>query len=333
MYYLMRYPSSWGMGSNVDIYLITEDNLKRLIVEELKRKEENVASASERYTGDWSYADFCAGRQEEIFKDIIDKRLNTCSTYARCNDLIRLPEDMPVTIKKEHMTDTIFRTFNQWHFANDVIVHDATFIRYVIDVQGYEELTGLKEGRYWEFTGYDFKGVLMNSLFPLNSVEEVIRLENNKIERYSAKLAGKKTDNHGYISDYIDVYHKWMIEEIEKSKKIVAHIQEKVSPQEDNYYEYLYKTDYGWWDEDFKESIDNDKYDHTQLTYSTLLCDTFGCIYSGYAESRLPHRYDEIFKGECNIEYLLCSATGSDDENDFGKINVFSTLVSVFGYD
>jgi hypothetical protein len=41
MYYLMRYPSSWGMGSDVDIYLITEYNLKRLIVEELKRKDKN----------------------------------------------------------------------------------------------------------------------------------------------------------------------------------------------------------------------------------------------------------------------------------------------------
>jgi hypothetical protein len=332
MYYLMRYryPSSSRVESNNDIYLVTEENLKRLIVEELKRKDEQLNSASDLYTGDWSYADFCAGREEEIFRDIIDKRLNTCSTYAQYNDLIKLPESVPVNVSTEHMTDTIFRTFNQWHFENDVIVHDATFTRYVIDVQGYEEMTCLKDGRYWEFTGYDFKGVLMNDFYPLNTVEDVIRLQKRKIERYSARLGCKKT---GGFSDHVDVDDKWLTEEIEEAERVVAHLQEQVPPQKDDYYEHLYKTDYGWWDELFEESIERDKQDHTQLTYRALLADTFGCIYSGYEESQKPHRYDEMFKGECNIEYLLCSATGKEEENDFGKINVFSTLVSVFGYD
>lgn len=301
--YLMRYPSSWGMGSDVDIYFVTETNLKRLLAEESKGSEE------------------------------LEKRLSTCSTYAGYNDLIRLPDDMKVTMHKEHMTDTIFRVFNQWRYARDVIVRDASFTRYVIDVQGHEELTGLKDGRFWEFTGYDFKGVLMNSFCPPDSVEEIIECEKGKIERYSKKLAGVKTKPQGYISDFVDMDDEWLADEIEESKKIIAHLQEYVPPMKDDYYEHLYNTDYGWWDDAFRESIVNDKCDHTRLTYSTLLADTFGCICSGYEESQLPHRFDEIFKGECNIEYLLCSATGNSDENAFGKLNAFSTLVSVFGYD
>ena len=38
-YYIVHYPSNWGMGSSTDDCLVTGTNLRRLIANELNRKK------------------------------------------------------------------------------------------------------------------------------------------------------------------------------------------------------------------------------------------------------------------------------------------------------
>jgi hypothetical protein len=315
----------------VDVCLVTEENLKRFIVEDLKNREKYPHRRSfEKYGGNWTYEDFGQGRDDELFQEIIGEMQSHRTTYDDYNDLILLPEDALITVKEERLTDVIFRVFNPWLCTQDVIVHDAKFTRYVIDVQKYHELLGLEDFRYYEFTGYDFKGVLMNFFCGLDNE---IDTYNYKIERLSGKLAGKQTPKQGYIDDYIDPNDEWLAAEIEESKKIVAHLQEKVPKQKDDYREHIYIADYENWDTIFRDSIENDDKDYTQLEYDLLLMDTSDYVCSGYKEAALPHRFDEIFKSKCNVEFLLCSCTGAGDTTDFGKINVMRTLSRVFGFD
>lgn len=101
-YYIFRYYSNWGMGSDSETALLSEEHLRRIIELELIRKESGSDRYDDRMTGTWSDEVFCDSKdKEEVIADVIKKRLNTCSTYAGVNDLIVLPTDMVIETRKE----------------------------------------------------------------------------------------------------------------------------------------------------------------------------------------------------------------------------------------
>lgn len=58
-YFLLTYPSLWGMGSDTDIYMVSEKKLRDLIEFEVTQLREGDRFASERLTGTWSDEKFC----------------------------------------------------------------------------------------------------------------------------------------------------------------------------------------------------------------------------------------------------------------------------------
>ena len=95
-YFIMHYPSSWGMGTNADMRLVSDKDIRRLIRIELDKSK---SRQDDRFTGTWNDEVFCDSKDtEEIVEDVLHKRLTTCSTYAGVNDLVPVPEDIPVLI-------------------------------------------------------------------------------------------------------------------------------------------------------------------------------------------------------------------------------------------
>ena len=95
-YYILHYPSSWGMGTNTDIRLVSDCDIRRLIRAELDKKMKNNRF-DDRFTGTWNEEKFCDSDDiEEVVEDVIYKRLNTNSTYAPANDLVIVPNSVPI---------------------------------------------------------------------------------------------------------------------------------------------------------------------------------------------------------------------------------------------
>ena len=175
--YIMHYPAMWGMGSNTECYFITETDLKRLITMELQKMADEK-SYSERLTGTWMGENCMKDTLEETISCVINKRLNTKSTYARYNDLIQIPSDVKITKKEEIMEKKIFRIFNQFGYERDVIARKAKFIRYFVDFTNYKGFVdlddGLDRGKVYEFTRFEMEGVLMFQFDEMDEIDNVL---------------------------------------------------------------------------------------------------------------------------------------------------------------
>ena len=97
-YYILHYPSLFGMGSNTDTMLISDEDVRYIIRNEVRRKNEGDRRLCDRFTGTWNGEKFCdSNDMSEIEEDVIRKRMSACSTYAGVNDLIELPDELPLT--------------------------------------------------------------------------------------------------------------------------------------------------------------------------------------------------------------------------------------------
>ena len=336
--YIMHNPSMWGMGSNTDCYLITETDLKRVIAMELEKQTEG-RNYNDRYTGTWMTESCIEGTKEEKIASIIDMRLHTSSTYARYNDLVKIPDDVKISKRDQVMEKKIFRIFNQFACARDVIARKAHFFQYYVDLMKHGKVADLEGGKIHEFTRFEMEGVLLNDLCEWNRVDEILEANYIKLKRLTAKRQRKEVPNLGCLDDYLEGMEKfdeYLGEEIKKVRWVIAHLEERVEMQ-DQYYEYMYQQEWstgGWWKEVYCDSVKEDKKrDHTQYVYSAFWdFSLLGCIISGYEEGHREHRYDELFQSKCNVEYLLCSRTNIDS-SIWKTVDELNTLRDVFGYD
>ena len=335
-YYIVHYPSNWGMGSSTDESLVTGTNLKRLIANELNRKNHGERHDS-RFTGTWNGEEYLeSDNMEAIIDDVIQKRLNTCSTYSGLPDLIEIPNDVPVVEMKETMKQKIFRICNQWGFVRDIIVGEAYLTRYRIDLTNYTGNLGLENGKCYEFVEYDLKHVAENH--HSEDAQSWLQVEKNRLIRIKGELAGAKSAYEGrYISDIVpeigtkEWYEKLMVEGQATIDKLT-----NMSVMEDEYVAHLYSQDYGWFNELMEVQAQRDKTtDYTKMVYRyPLMPDKFACLIEKYVDES-PHLiYEELFKKGDNIHHLMAELAGDSETMDgFGDINMFMVLRSVFGYD
>ena len=72
----------------------------------------------------------------------------------------------------------------------DIIVGDASFTRYFVDLSGYDGILGrwFREKSVYEFTSFDFKRTIENHFFLFYKTEDLIESEKYKIESSSKQL-------------------------------------------------------------------------------------------------------------------------------------------------
>ena len=285
-YYILTQPSARGMGSDSDYALVTEENLHKIMSEEE-----------------------------------IEKRLKECSTYDEVPDLIALPNDIPVTIENLHMENVIFRVHNQWGYERDIIVGDAYFTRYFVDLSHCDGDLGrwFCEKTVYEFTSFDFRRTIENHFFLFYKAEDLVQAEKDKIERLD------KCDN-------LDM------EFIKDAEATIKHF-ENLPKLKDEYYEHFYYQKYSEYRDFMNEMVDEeikrDDVDHTRCAYvRCLLPDDFACEIGQHEE--LPHdlRYDELFVRGSDIRHLIADLVGNqEDLGGFENPQIDLSLLTVFGYD
>ena len=335
-YYIVHYPSNWGMGSSTDDCLVTGTNLRRLIANELNRKK-NGERYDSRFTGTWNEEEYLeSDNMDEIIDDVITKRLNTCSTYSEVPDLIEIPIDVPMIIIKETLKQKIFRISNQWDYVRDIIVGEAYLTRYRIDLTSYTGNLGLENGKCYEFVEYELKHVAENHM--LDYIDQWIQMEKDRMSRIKSELAGQKSTYEGrYIDDIIpeigtrEWYEKLMIEGQATIDKFT-----NMPIMHDEYTKHIYRQDYGWFNELMEEQAQKDKTtDYTKMVYRyPLMPDKFACLIEKYKDESPCLTYEELFKKGDNIHHLLAELSGViDTMDDTEGINMLDVLRSVFGYD
>ncbi len=285
-YYILTQPSCRGMGSNSDYALVTEENLHKIMSEEK-----------------------------------IESGLKECSTYDQVPDLIALPNSIPVTIEKMHMENIIFRVHNQWGFERDIIVGDASFTRYFVDLSNYDGNFGrwFREKSVYEFTSFDFKRTIENHFFLFYKAEDLIQ-------------AAKRKKDHFLNKEIPD------IEMVREAEETIKHF-EKLPKLKDEYYDHFYHQKYSeyryFMNEIINDEIKQDDVDHTLCSYCRcLMPDEFACEIGQHEE--LPHdfRYDELFVRGSDIKHLIADLIESRESlGGFENPQIDLALLSVFGYD
>ncbi len=343
-YYLMQYPSNWGMGSNVDIRLVEEQDLRLLIRLELEKRRLGEQHYDDRYTGTWSDEKLPeTDDMEVLIDDVIRKRMSKCSTYSHITDLIELPEDVPIVVRTEHMENRIFRIMNQFSCGHDVIVGDATFTRYQIDMRCHETIGNLVQGVCYEFTAFDFKRVLMNFLMSsMSSFTFMLNANRNKLVHYVRKLP-KEERPHPYTGAYADTIDPTIFkDEYDRNSAIEAlRLNERIKnypPMKDEYRTHLYQVDCQ--NELFCEVIDDINDEEAPTDYTTLLYDDvrmareyFGVIYHQH-EQDSHFFYDELFRKGDDVRWCTADLTQSvSSMESFNGIEPILTLASVFTFD
>lgn len=350
--YIARTWLEFGMGSNWDENLVTEENLRRIIKSEVEKYRSGSRFYSRMYTGTTGDEVFCDSEDiNEVVEDVIRKRLSSSSTYSKNKDLVKLPSDHPVTIKQEHYENTIFRVFNEFGYKRDVIAGEADFTRYFLDLRNYpgdrdvEEL-GLKGGIWHEFTSYDLKNVLTCEFGFLFNPMEYLKAERDKIERLEARKNGKVPE-HKHDGKYIDeilpeiATDEWTDGHIKEAKATIEKVTEyfKSSDPKDEYLDHMYD---GHYDRErhyeFYRSIEEDrKIDHVKgLLYGFALADIgFGCTRTNRRDEEISHcmTYGELFKKGDDYECLAAFYGGSAEKlEDLKYMNAKWLLGYVFGY-
>ncbi|MBO4373901.1 MAG: hypothetical protein J5829_02230 [Lachnospiraceae bacterium] len=348
--YLMREWSPFGMGSDSDEYVATEENLRRIIEEEVRKYRSGDRFYSRMYTGTVKDEVFCDSEDiNEVVEDVIKKRSSSSTTYSESRDLILLPDDLPVTVKREHYDDTIFRVFNQFGFERDVIAGEADFTRYIISLKEYDGdhndgRLGLEGGLYHEFASYKMKRVLLCEFSDTDSYLDAAR---KKIERLEAKRNGQKHVHEGqYIDELLPeiATDDWIERHIESARKTIDKFTEffnEPAPR-DTYFEHMYD---GHYDRErypyLYDSYDQEKekgLDHVRgLCYNYILCRPgFGCTYTGRGDKEECEEmtYGELFRKGDDFECLpAIHSNSAENIEDLKYMNAIRALRNVFGYD
>ena len=360
-YYILYYPSSWGMGSNVDTRLVSDTDIRRLIRIELERKrrhdqkitEENddiwlsYSRIDDRFTGTWNGEKFCDSSDiEEIVEDVIQKRLSTKSTYAPSNDLVLVPDDAPVIKTEKIFQNTIFRVCNQYGCITDVIVGESIFRRYILDLRNVDKLGDLEGGMCYDFLGYAMKNVLTTGLW--ENIDDFIKQQESRLRRLKREKSGKRkgTGRGGkyffeYIKDELETekYQRYLDECIEETKELLKKFK-AVEPVEDEYYDHIYKAGSGnsFIDEtidEFKHKEKQKKRDHSLMVYdSTIVFPEFGQIWHKTKAETSYFTYSELFGNGDSVEWLTASHINEfPSPDECGEIKPFYALVPVFAGD
>ena len=284
--YLLTQPSCRGMGSDSDYALVTEENLHKIMSEEE-----------------------------------IEEKLKKCSTYDEVPDLVALPNDIPVTIKNMQMKKTIFRVHNQWGYERDIIVGDASFTRYFVDLSNCDRNLGrwFREKTIYEFTSFDFRRTLENHFFLFYKAEDLVRNEKDKIERINNR-------------------ENFNMDIIKNAEAAIKHF-DNLPKLIDEYYEHFYHQKYSAYRDFMKEIVDDeikqDDVDHTLCAYSRCLLPLqFACEIGQHEEYPHDFRYDELFVRGADIRHLIADLIGSREElGGFENPQIDLALLTVFGYD
>ena len=357
-YYILYYPSSWGMGSDADTRLVSDTDIRRLIRIELEKKhrQENKMTEEEdaeihfshyefddRFTGTWNEEIFCDSNDiEEVVEDVIQKRLSTKSTYAPSNDLVLVPEDVPVIKTEKSFQNTIFRVCNQFGCITDVIVGQGVFRRYILDLRNIDTLGDLAGGMCYDFLGYDMKNVLTTGLW--DNRDTLIRMYEKRLRHFS----GNESADERKEKYFLDIFKDEMSPEEydEECKKIVEEteiILEKfrtVTPTEDKYDSHILKVGSGnkYIDriiKDYNRTEKRKKRDHTLMAFvNPIVFPEFGQIWHKKNDERSYFTYSELFRNGDSVEWLTASHINEfPSPEECGEIRPFYALVPVFAGD
>ena len=231
--YLITYWSQWGMGSDTEFGLITESNLRELILMETEKYEKHDRADS-RFSGTCEGETFCDSKDpEERVNDVIAKRLGTCTTYAGQNDLIELPDSVNITSSKLKLDNTIVRLFNQFGFGRDIIFGEGEFTMYSLDLgQEYfrenDVVSTYYEDGWLRFAEYSLKNVAENHMSGFDELDCIIETARDKINRMSAEQNGVQIKHMGaYISDLIReiLTDEYVAEQLEDKRALVRYAE------------------------------------------------------------------------------------------------------------
>lgn len=346
--YLITYWSPWGMGSDTEVGLITGSNLHDLIVMETDKYMKSPNRADSRFSGTCEGEKFCdSDDPEERVNDVIQKRLNTCTTYAGKNDLIELPDSVSITTSKLKLDNTIVRMFNQFGYGRDIIFGEGEFTMYSLDQEQdfFREknvLSSSYEDGWLRFVEYSLKNVSENHMSGFGDPDWIVATARDKINRMSAEQKGVKVKHKGaYISDLIpeiltDDYVARQIEEAQCTLKKFSNLPSL----KDEYYSHIYdirncRSDYCR--KMLKDISKNDRsIDHTKIAYDYPIApDQFGVRYIEKRKDASHHlTYSELFKNGYDMRYLIADRSNwAPTEDGLGDPDLFAVFLSVFAYD
>lgn len=337
-YYILHYPSLFGMGSNTDTMLITDEDVRYIIRNEVRRKNEGDRRFCDRFTGTWNGETFCdSSDMAEVEEDVIRKRMNSCSTYAGVNDLIELPADMPLTIIEQKEENRIFHIWNQrMDCFNDIIAGETVFFRHFLELPKGEDFAGLHEGEIHEFVSFDMKRVLRNPYF-MNHIETVLDMEKKRYLRFESKINGTyKVGDGKYLDDLIDMDDAELYKQYKKEYEDAAAKFAEPITCPDTYLERVYMDSptsryYDDLQHDIKELMSKSDFRELAYEYPHHTLEP-GTVCSEFPEEPCYFRYDELFKAGCDIRYLPAIDTGCyASKNEITVVKAFYALINVFG--
>lgn len=356
-YYILHYPSSWGMGTNADQRLVSDTDIRRLIRIELdkKRRQEHKSGENEeeynfppygfddRFTGTWNGEKFCDSDDiEEVVEDVIQKRLSTKSTYAPANDLVLVPDGVPVICKEEKIKDTIFRVCNQFGCVADVIVGEGVLKRYILDLRNSESFGDLDSGWCYDFLGYDMKRVLTTGLW--EDRDTLIKMYEKRLRHFSGNESADERKEKYFLDIFKDDMSPEEYDEeckkIAEETKIILEKFKAVTPTEDKYNSHILKVGSGnkYIDailKDYNRKEKRKKRDHTLMAFvNPIVFPEFGQIWHKKNDDRSYFTYSELFKNGDSVEWLTVSHINEfPSPEECGEIQPFYALVPVFAGD
>lgn len=346
--YVITYWSPWGMGSDTEVGLITGSNLCELILMETEKYVKQPERADSRFSGTCEGETFCdSADPEERVNDVIRKRLNTCTTYARQNDLIELPDSVNITSSKLKLDNTIVRVFNQFGYARDIIFGEGEFTLYSLDLEhdffrANDILSTSHEDGWMRYAEYSLKNVAENHMDGFGELDWLIGTARDKIKRLEEEKKGGGIKHKGaYIDDLLPEIKtdEYVAEQIEEARATLEKFSDLPSVK-DEYYSYIYdaincRDDY--WQERLNYLCRNDRpIDHTKLGYNYPISPgEFGVKYTAKKKDASRHlTYSELFENGYDMRYLIADFSNwAQREDELGMPDLFAVFLSVFGYD
>lgn len=321
------------MGSDVNVYLVTDSNLRKIIAREIQKKQAGCIHYDQRFTGTWEHEKFCTFSDiAAVIDDVIKKRQSTCSTYSKVNDLIELPDSIPAETVEKHFDRVIFRIYREGGVTADIICGKARFRCHRIDLTHCSEELGLERGYWYEFAEYE----LQNTLSSYNDTVGFSTLHANRFVKtvitYLRKLY-KRDAEYG-----LDDFQK---RQAELAKQMIAKFF-NLPKLSDDYERYIHRDPYLKHIEDLHISHNED---YTKMVYSNPFIEdyrTFGCFFPDnydlktsfeelYFHFEEKFTYSELFHNGIDMKYLLCAySSRSKSKEELDDLDYFAVLMDVF---
>ena len=346
--YLITYRSLWGMGSDTEVGIIAESDLRELILYETGRFAASDNRADSRFSGTACDEVFCDSNDpEERIADVMNKRLNKSTTYSGKNDLIELPPDVKIDISDMKMGKTIVRLTNQFGFGRDIIFSQADLKLYSINLEqdffsDYDVLD-LEDYDGWaRYVSYSLKNVSEYHMGSFSTLDFVIDSSRAKLNRMLAEQQGTKVKHKGaYITDLIpeiadDEYIKAQIAEARCTLDKFSNLPE-VDDEYDSYMYDLRNCRSTFMKDNIKRiTAAESATDHTRMAYDypiapeqfALMCEK----HEKDASRKLT--YSELFNSGYDMRYLIADYSNrAKTKEGLGKPDLVAVFLSAFAYD